>query len=36
MTQQLEQDWWSEYRKALEQRFAQDEVLITASGLVRL
>jgi hypothetical protein len=36
MTQQLEHQWWSAYRKTLEKEFAQDEVVIRASAIERL
>jgi hypothetical protein len=36
LTEQLDKDWWSGYRKQLEDRFDQDEVLIWASGITRL
>lgn len=32
----LDRDWWATYRKALEQRFAQDELMIRAIGTEKL
>jgi hypothetical protein len=31
MTDQLDEDWWSTYRRELEDRFKQDRILIRAS-----
>jgi hypothetical protein len=36
MTDSLERDWWAEYRNALTQEFAQDEIVIRASTVIRL
>jgi hypothetical protein len=36
MTESLDGTWWSGYRKVLETRFAQDEVVIRALGMQRL
>ncbi|WP_372012492.1 hypothetical protein [Pseudoxanthomonas sp. 10H] len=36
MAAQLEHGWWSGYRETLQQRFAQDEVLVRASVVTRL
>lgn len=36
MTESLDVGWWSSYRKVLESRFAQDEVVIRALGMQRL
>lgn len=34
--EQLDRDWWSLYRKQLQNRFRQDEVLIWASNITKL
>lgn len=31
MTESLDEDWWFDYRRRLEQDFGQDEILIRAS-----
>ena len=36
LTEQLDTDWWSSYRKQLENKFRQDEVLIWASNITKL
>lgn len=36
MVDALDRDWWATYRKALEQRFAQDELMIRALETQRL
>ena len=36
MTEQLDRQWWSAYRKTLEQEFSQDEIVIRASVIERL
>ena len=36
MTDILEADWWSDYRKRLEHDFDQDEIVIRASTITRL
>lgn len=36
MTDSLDYDWWTKYRNALTQEFAQDEILIRASTVIRL
>jgi hypothetical protein len=36
LAEHLDKDWWSLYRKQLQVKFRQDEVLIWASGIVRL
>jgi hypothetical protein len=36
MAEQLDRRWWADYRRRLQQRFAQDEVLIRAHGVERL
>lgn len=33
MAEALDRSWWSAYRRTLEQRFRQDEILIRASGV---
>lgn len=36
MAEALDRDWWAQYRRELEQRFAQDEILIRATLVERL
>lgn len=36
MTEQLDQPWWSAYRRELEQRFAQEEIVVRAQNITRL
>ena len=36
LAEQLDRDWWSSYRKQLQNKFRQDEVLIWASNITRL
>jgi hypothetical protein len=36
MVEALDAAWWAEYRKSLEVRFAQDELVIRAQEIVRL
>jgi hypothetical protein len=36
LAEQLDRDWWSLYRKQLQNKFHQDEVLIWASNITRL
>ena len=36
MAETLDRDWWHDYRKTLERRFRQDEVVIRASEVERL
>jgi hypothetical protein len=36
MADALDADWWAKYRKTLEERFAQDELVIRAQEIVRL
>ena len=36
MVGQLDYDWWSTYRKRLQEQFRQDEVLIWASSITKL
>lgn len=36
MTGALDRDWWAQYRRQLEQRFSQDEVLIRVTRVERL
>ncbi len=36
MVEQLDPAWWARYRQKLEKIFAQDEILIRASEIVRL
>ena len=36
LTDQLDKDWWASYRKELEVKFRQEELLIWASDITRL
>ncbi|WEZ85597.1 hypothetical protein P6U16_26665 (plasmid) [Rhizobium sp. 32-5/1] len=36
MADELDRDWWSNYRAELEQRFQQDEIVIRAMSATRL
>ena len=36
MVERLDRAWWSDYRRSLEQRFDQDEILIRAQATERL
>jgi hypothetical protein len=36
LAEQLDRDWWSRYRKKLQNQFRQDEVLIWASTIIKL
>ena len=36
MAEALDRDWWAQYRRALERRFEQDEILIRATRVERL
>lgn len=36
MTDHVDHGWWAAYRKRLEQRFRQDEVLVRATRIERL
>ncbi|MDX6694377.1 MAG: hypothetical protein QOF02_1980 [Blastocatellia bacterium] len=36
MTESLDRDWWSEYRKRLEQRFRQEQLIIRATHVEQL
>ena len=36
MTDQLDQAWWSAYRQKLEERFAQEEIVVRAQSITRL
>ena len=36
MVDHLDRDWWSQYRTTLEQRFAQDEIVVRATAVERL
>jgi hypothetical protein len=36
MAEQLDRSWWREYRRQLEQRFAQDMILIRSSEITQL
>jgi hypothetical protein len=36
LTEQLDKDWWADYRKQLQDRFRQEELLVWASNITRL
>ena len=36
MVDHLDRDWWSAYRKALEQRFGQEQLIVRATAMERL
>ena len=36
MTESLDREWWSGYRKTLERRFVQDEIVVRAQLVERL
>ena len=36
MTESLDRAWWRDYRRALERRFAQDELVIRSQAVERL
>ena len=36
LTEQLDEDWWADYRKQLQDRFRQEELLVWASSITRL
>jgi len=36
MVEAINRRWWHDYRRELEQRFAQDEILLRASAVERL
>lgn len=36
MTEQLDRAWWADYRRALEVRFQQEEVVVRAQSMERL
>jgi hypothetical protein len=36
MTETLDRDWWAGYRRELEQRFAQEELVIRSQEVERL
>jgi hypothetical protein len=36
LADELDKDWWSRYRQALQDEFRQDEVLIWAANVTRL
>ena len=36
MVDHLDRDWWSAYRRALEQRFTQEELVVRATAMERL
>jgi hypothetical protein len=36
MSDQLDQPWWSAYRRQLEERFTQQEIVVRAQSITRL
>lgn len=36
LTEQLDKDWWASYRKELQDKFRQEELLIWASDITKL
>jgi hypothetical protein len=36
LIEDLDRNWWSDYRKTLEAEFAQDEIMIRASQVTQL
>jgi hypothetical protein len=36
LTEQLDTEWWADYRKQLQERFRQEELLIWASNITKL
>ena len=36
MTSELDREWWADWRRTLERRFAQDELIIRAHRVTRL
>jgi hypothetical protein len=36
MAETLERDWWRDFRKDLERRFRQDEIVVRASAIERI
>ena len=36
LTEQLDKEWWADYRKQLQERFRQEELLIWASNITKL
>ena len=36
MAEELDRAWWADYRRALEERFRQDEIVIRATEIERL
>ena len=36
MTEQLYKEWWADYRKELQDRFRQEELVVWASNILRL
>ncbi|HEV7745195.1 MAG TPA: hypothetical protein VGO56_09390 [Pyrinomonadaceae bacterium] len=36
LTEQLDRDWWAHYRKQLEEKFRQEELLVWASNITKL
>ncbi len=36
LTEQLDKDWWADYRKQLQDKFRQEELLVWASNITKL
>lgn len=36
LTEQLDKDWWTQYRTELQEKFQQEELLIWASSITKL
>jgi hypothetical protein len=36
LTEQLDRNWWADYRKQLQEKFRQEEVLVWASSITKL
>jgi hypothetical protein len=36
LTEQLDEDWWARYRKELQDKFRQEELLVWASKITKL
>jgi hypothetical protein len=36
LTEQLQKNWWADYREQLQERFRQEEILVWASNITKL
>lgn len=36
LSEQLDKDWWANYREQLQERFRQEEILVWASNITKL